>query len=124
MYLIAAFGCLMMLFGFAMVWNPGAFSAGIIAFSKKSYFHLFEILSRIAAGLIFIFYADDTVFPLVIYIIGSGLILVGIGLAFTPPRIHKNFAVWSAGAFKDKFRLIGLVSIPMSLWLVYVALGA
>lgn len=45
MYLITAFGFLMLLFSLAMVWNPVAFSAGIISFSEKPYFHLFEIVS-------------------------------------------------------------------------------
>lgn len=123
MYLIAAFGFLMMLFGLAMVWNPDAFSSGIITFSKKPYFHLFEIASRIIAGLIFIVYADDTVFPVGISIVGYGLILVGIGLALTPPRMHRKFAVWSANEFREKFRLIGIVSIFLSSVLMYVALA-
>ncbi len=53
MYLIAAFGLVMMLFGFAMVWNLSSLSAGIITFSEKPYFHMFEIVSRIVAGFIF-----------------------------------------------------------------------
>lgn len=124
MYLIAAFGFLMMLLSLTMVIKPDSFSAGIITFSEKPYFHLFEIVSRIIAGLIFVIYAAGTVFPTVISIIGFALILVGVGLALTPPRMHRKFAVWSANEFRDKFRLIGVVSVPLSLLLIYVAVGA
>ncbi len=123
MYLIAAFGLLMMLLSLAMVIKPESFSKGIISFSEKTYFHLFEIVSRIIAGLIFITYAADTAFPTVISVIGFALILVGVGLAITPPRMHKKFAVWSANEFRNKFRLIGIISIPLSLLLIYSAVG-
>lgn len=124
MYLIAAFGLLMMLLSLAMVIKPESFSKGIISFSEKTYFHLFEIVSRIIAGLIFITYAVDTAFPTVISIVGFALILVGLGLAMTPPHVHKKFAVWSANEFRNKFRLIGIISIPLSLLLIYSAVGA
>lgn len=124
MYLIAGFGFLMMLLSLSMIIKPDSFSEGIITFSEKSYFHLFEVISRIIAGLIFIAYAEDTVFPTVISIIGFALILVGVGLALTQSRLHRKFAVWSANEFRDKFRLIGIVSVPLSLLLIYVAVGA
>ena len=123
MYLIAAFGFLMMLLSFLMVVKPDSFSKGIILFSEKSYFHLFEIISRIAAGVIFTAYAANTVFPKTILFIGYGIILVGIGLALTPPKLHKKFAVWSANNFRTKFRLIGFASVPLSIFLIYAAIG-
>lgn len=123
MYLITAFGLLMMLLSLVMAIKPNSFSNGIISFSEKPYFHLFEIISRIIAGLIFVIYAADTLFPKIISVIGFALIAVGLGLAVTPPSLHKKFAVWSANNFRDKFRLIGIVSIPLSLLLIYSAAG-
>lgn len=123
MYLIAVFGFLMMMFSIVMVVNPDSFSNGIIWFSKKSYFHLFEIISRIIVGIIFITNSPSTVFPKVIYMIGFILVLVGCGLALTPPHLHKKYAVWSANSFRNKFRIIGIVSIPLSLFLIYIAIG-
>ena len=63
MYLIAAFGFLMMVLSLLMIVKPDAFSKGIIVFSEKSYFHLFEIISRLAAGVIFAGFSANTVFP-------------------------------------------------------------
>ena len=123
MYLIAAFGFLMMLLSLSMVVKPDSFSNGIILFSEKSYFHLFEILSRITAGVIFVAYAANTVFPKTILFIGYGLILVGIGLTLTSPKLHRKFAVWSANSFRSKFRLIGIASVPLSIFLIYAAIG-
>lgn len=124
MYFIASFGFLMMLLSLSMVVKPDSFSNGIISFSEKSYFHLFEIISRITAGIIFVAYAANTIFPKTILCIGYGLILVGIGLALTPPTLHRKFAVWSANNFRSKFRLIGIVSVPLSMFLIYAATGA
>lgn len=123
MYLIAALGLLMTLLSLAMVVKPGSFSDEIISFSKKPYFHLFEIISRVISGIIFVVYAADTLAPKTMYVIGVALIVVGLGLAVTPPSAHKKFAIWSANNFRSKFRLIGLVSIPLALLLIYSAVG-
>lgn len=123
MYLIVAFGILMMLLSLLMVMKPESFSKGIISFSEKSYFHLFEIISRIATGIIFTVYAADTAFPKTILYIGYGLILVGISLALTPPKLHRKFAVWSAISFRNKFRLIGIASLPLSIFFIYAIIG-
>lgn len=123
MYFIAAFGLLMMLLCLFMALKPGAFSDGIISFSEKSYFHPFEIISRLLAGFLFVAYSAGTRFPAVILFIGYGLILVGIGLALTPPKLHRKFARWSANRFRTSFRLIGLASLPLSVLLIYAAFG-
>lgn len=113
MFFIAAFGLLMLLFSLVMVIRPAAFADGIIAFSEQPYFHIVEVVSRIIAGVIFIQYCADTRFPQLILAIGIVLLCVGIGLACTtPPSQHRKFALWSAQAFKNQFRLIGVVSVP------------
>ncbi|MFB2660215.1 hypothetical protein [Shewanella mangrovisoli] len=117
MYFIAAFGLLMLLFSLVMVARPAAFANGIIAFSERPYFHIVEVVSRIIAGVIFIQYCADTRF----LAIGIVLLCVGIGLACTPPSKHRKFALWSAQAFNNQFRLIGVVSVPLSLLLIYAA---
>lgn len=124
MYFIAAFGLLMLLLSLVMVVKPASFSKGIIAFSEQPYFHIVEMFSRIVAGLIFINYSANTRFPQAIFAIGIVLLGVGMGLALTPPRLHRKFALWSAQYFNNKFRLIGLFSIPLSLLLIYCAVGA
>lgn len=122
MYFIASFGILMMLLSTIMVINPSYFSKGIISFSEKRYFHLFEICSRIITGIIFVIYSKETLYPSIFNAIGYILIVVGIGLSITPPKFHKEFAVWSANKFRNKFRLIGIISVPISLALVYAAI--
>ncbi|MFB2641436.1 hypothetical protein ACE02D_03960 [Shewanella bicestrii] len=121
MYFIAAFGLLMLLFSLVMVVRPAAFADGIIAFSERPYFHIVEVVSRIIAGVIFIQYYADTRFPQIFLAIGIVLLCVGIGLACTPPSQHRKFALWSAQAFKNQFRLIGVVSVPLSSLLIYAA---
>lgn len=121
MYFIAAFGLLMLLLSLVMAVKSASFSKGIISFSEQPYFHIVEVFSRIVAGLIFINYSANTRFPQAIFAIGIVLLGVGMGLALTPPRLHRKFALWSAHYFKNKFRLIGLLSVPLSLLLIYSA---
>lgn len=123
MYFIAAFGLLMLLFSLMMLFRPHTFAQGIINFSEQPYFHPFEIISRLIAGGIFIAYALDTQFPLLFKIIGSVLLLVGAGLALTPPALHKKFAVQSANSCKNYFRFIGVVSVVLAIALIYAAVG-
>ncbi|MDF3123666.1 hypothetical protein [Rheinheimera sp. 1928-s] len=123
MYFIAAFGVLMLLFSLMMLFRPDAFAQGIISFSERPYFHPFEIISRLIAGGIFVAYAADTQFPLLFQVIGLVLLLVGTGLALTPPRLHKKFAVQSANSCRNYFRLIGAVSVGLSFALIYAAVG-
>jgi uncharacterized protein YjeT (DUF2065 family) len=123
MYFIAAFGLLMLLLSLMMLFRPYAFAQGIINFSEQPYFHPFEIISRLIAGGVFVAYAADTQFPLLFKVIGLVLLLVGAGLALTPPRLHKKFAVQSANSCKNYFRFIGVVSVVLAIALIYAAVG-
>jgi uncharacterized protein YjeT (DUF2065 family) len=123
MYFIAAFGLLMLFFSLMMLFRPHNFAQGIINFSEQPYFHPFEIISRLIAGGIFIAYGPDTQFPLLFKIIGSVLLLVGVGLACTPPGLHKKFAVQSANSCRNYFRFIGVVSVVLAIALIYAAVG-
>lgn len=123
MYFIAAFGLLMLVFSLMMFIRPDAFAQGIINFSEQPYFHPFEILSRLIAGGIFVLYAAETQFPQLFHVLGTVLLLVGAGLALTPARIHKKFAVQSAHRCRNYFRWIGLVAVVLALALIYAALG-
>ena len=122
MYAIAFFGLLMMMLSIMMIKSPQAWSKNIIKFSQQSFFHPFEILSRVSFGLIFIHYSEQTGFPTLMAIIGNLLIAVGIGLLCTPPSLHRRFAVWSAVKFKAVFRWAGFVSFLFGLFLVYASL--
>ena len=123
MYFIAAFGLLMLLLSLMMFFRPDAFAQGIINFSEQPYFHPFEIISRLVAGGIFVAYAPDTQFPLLFKIIGLVLLLVGAGLACTPPGLHKKFAVQSANSCRNCFRFIGIASVVLAVALIYAAIG-
>ena len=49
------FRFLMMILSRIMIVNPEYWSDGIVSFSKKSWFHPFEIISRFGFGLAFVF---------------------------------------------------------------------
>ena len=123
MYLITFFGLLLMLLSIVMIASPEYWSRGIVKFSEQSYFHPFEILSRLAFGVVFIVSADQTLYPTLMLAIGYLLLTVGVGLLLTPPSKHKQFAVWSAHRFKNTFRPMGLVSLFFGAFLIYTAVS-
>ncbi len=122
MYIITFFGVLMMLLSIVMMVRPDYWSAVIIRFSKKTYFHPFEILSRFLLGLAFIMFSDQTAHPMIILAVGYLLVVVSITLLITPPSKHKQFAVWSAQRFLKVFRPAGFFSFMFGMFLVYTTL--
>lgn len=104
-----------------MIANPEKFSRWIVSFSEKSYFHPFEIISRLAAGVGFTYFSGETRFPAMFLGIGILLVAVGAGLLLTPPSRHRQFARWSAEAFKGKFRFFGLCSLLFAGFLIFAA---
>jgi len=122
MYIIIFFGFLMFLLSLIMIINPAYWANGIIKFSEKSWFHPFEIISRFVFGLGFVLFAGQTLYPTLMSIIGYGLIAVSVGLLFTPPSKHREFALWSAEKFKNYFRWFGFVSLVFGAFLIYGAI--
>ena len=121
MYFIAAFGFLMICLSIIMIVNPNYWSNGIIDFSRKTYFHWFEVGSRIIAGLVFVFYGKNTLYPQLIHSFGYLLIAVAFGLIITGSVKHRQFAVWSAHKFKNIFRPAGIGSFIFGTFLIYIS---
>lgn len=104
-----------------MIVNPKKWSNGIINFSKKPYFHWFEIISRLIAGLLFVRYSETTLYPQLVLSIGYLLMAVGFGLVITGSVKHRRFAVWSALKFKSTFRPAGFGSLIFGSFLIYIS---
>lgn len=122
MFIVAFFGLLMMILSVLMIVNPDYWADGIIKFSEKSWFHPFEIISRFVFGLLFVLSARQTPYPTLILVIGYLLIAVSVGLLFTPPSKHKQFALWSAEKFRTKFRPLGFLSLLFGAFLVFLSI--
>jgi hypothetical protein len=71
---------------------PKRWSNGIILFSEKPYFHIFEIISRFLFGIIFLISYSQNKFPMLLISIGSLLIVVSIGLVILGETRHRQFA--------------------------------
>ena len=121
MYFISLFGALMVLLSIIMVVSPEYWSKGIMKFSEKPFFHPFEIVSRLLFGVVLVVFADQTLYPIFMSFLGYVLVLVGVGLAFTPPSRHRQFAVWSAQKFKEMFRPAGIGSLLFGTFIIYAA---
>ena len=121
MYFIAAFGILLMCLSVIMIVNPNYWSNGIVDFSKKPYFHWFEIISRIISGVLFVLFNESTSYPQLILSLGYILIAVGFGLILIGSVKHRQFAVWSAHRFKSTFRPSGIASFIFGIFLIYVS---
>ncbi|WP_419148814.1 hypothetical protein [Pseudoalteromonas 'SMAR'] len=121
MYFIAAFGILMMCLSLIMIVSPNYWSNGIIEFSKKPYFHWFEVISRLIAGFGFVLFSNSTLYPQLVFGIGCLLITIGLGLIITGSAKHRKFAIWSAHKFKSTFRPAGFGSFLFGILLIYIS---
>jgi len=124
MLVVSIFGLLSLALGLAMIVSPARWAEGIVRFSQKSWFHPFEILTRLGFGAGFILSADQTRYPAVMTAIGWLLVGVGVALLMTPPAKHRAFAVWSAQRFLPVFRIAGCFSCGLGGFLIFAALGA
>jgi uncharacterized membrane protein HdeD (DUF308 family) len=121
MVFIVTFGLIMVLLSLQMMKKPGEFSAAIIKFSNQSYFHIFEILSRLIFGLIFIYYAPSTSAVMINTVLGYLMLFTSILLVFLGAQKHRKFALWSARKFRSMFRFSGIFSFVFGVYIVYSA---
>ncbi|WP_160056029.1 hypothetical protein [Shewanella litoralis] len=105
-----------------MLLKPVAFADAIIVFSRKRYFHYFEILSRLAIGAALLLDAHNTAYPLVFEFIGNLLFIVAIVLVFMAEKHHKKFAVTAAKQCVSWFKPAGLAAIAFGLWTLYASM--
>jgi uncharacterized protein YjeT (DUF2065 family) len=120
---MAFFGILMILLSVLMVINPDNWSNGILKFSQMTYFHEFEIVSRLSFGAVFVAFSEQTLYPGVMRFFGYLMVAVGLGLLIAGSSRHKQFAVWSARKFNKTFRPAGFASIVFGAFIVYAALN-
>lgn len=101
-----------------MIVDPVGWSAGIVSFSKKRWFHTFEIISRFLFAIVFmaaLTYSDY----MMLYAALSGLLaFTTVYLIVLGEKKHKQFAIWSARKFKKWFRVLGFFSLAFGTFLV------
>ncbi|NMP16839.1 hypothetical protein HII16_10890 [Thalassotalea sp. Y01] len=123
MLVFIAFGLLMCYFCLQMVVRPVQFAERIIHFSHWRYFHPFEILTRLGFGLLFITYAQATRYPLFFDMFGLLMVLVALGLTFTPVKKHQAFALQVAQQLKPYFRYVGILTLPLGPFIIFAAIS-
>lgn len=122
MYLLLIFGIGMVGFGCFMVGKPLQFSRGIVQFSEKPWFHIFEIVSRGIFGILFLSVAGSTAYPSFVTFFGGLLCFVSLFLIIIGPTRHKRFALLTSGIGKN-FRVLGLVALACGAGLIYLGLA-
>ncbi len=123
MYPIAAIGLLTIILSVYMIVSPSGWSKGILAFSEKPYFHVFEIVSRFLLGVVLIVFSGETLHPRIFLYFGYLLFGVSVFLLIMGPTRHRAFAVKSAGLGK-LFRPAGFFSLAIGVFVVYSATGS
>ena len=122
MYAIAAIGLMTIILSSIIIASPAAWSRGILAFAAKPYFHIFEITSRLTLGGVLIYFADSTMYPLVLKIVGGVFIFAGMFLIAAGSKRHREFAVRSA-AFLKLFRPAGIAGVIFGAFIIYIAVA-
>jgi len=119
MILLTIFGAGMFILGTVMLLKPLTFSNGIAAFSRKVWFHSFEVTSRLVVGLLFMLCADSSAYPRLVMALGGLLCFVAVFLIIIGAERHKRFALLTAN-IGNKFRPLGVVAQVCGIALVWV----
>ncbi len=109
-------------FGCFMVAKPRQFSKGIVQFSEKPWFHIFEIVSRGTFGVFFLLVAGSSAYPTLIAILGGVLCFVSLFLIIIGPARHKRFALLTSSIGKN-FRALGFIALACGAGLIYLGLA-
>lgn len=123
MIFVLLFGFGMSIFGFYMSIKPTQFSKGIIQFSEKSWFHLFEITTRFVLGGAFIAFSQQTNYPRVVFSLGIIFCIASVFLLLLGSKKHRQFAVFISEYLKNKFRYIGYFAIILGAVIMYIAVA-
>ena len=121
-YPLAAVGLLMMFLSAVMIISPDAWSRGILSFSEKSYFHVFEIASRLLIGAVLALVAGDTRYPVFTCVLAAAFLFAGVFLIMIGRTRHRAFAVRTA-TFTRLFRPAGFASLALGAFIVFAAIG-
>ncbi|MGB2741254.1 MAG: hypothetical protein WBC60_11960 [Cognaticolwellia sp.] len=122
MVLVSSFGLLMMMLSVLMIKSPRAFARGIIVFSQQTYFHVFEIISRLFFGLVFLYYSRFTLAPNINAALGYLMIFTALLLLVIGAKDHRAFALWSVQKFSAIFRFCGFLSFTFGGYIIYTTL--
>lgn len=122
MYAIIAIGLLTIGLSSIMLFNPKGFSRGLAAFTEKSWFHMFEIVTRIVLGAVLIVFGGSSSYPNFLFGLGclftfAGLILIAMG-----SKRHREFAAKSA-SIGWLFQPAGIAGILFGSFLIYAAVA-
>lgn len=121
MWFITLSGLLIIAVSLVILFKPVYFAFKTIQFSHQSWFHPFEVSSRIIIGALFIYYAEQTHYATIFSYIGYLILGVGIGLIFLPVNLHRKFARLCA-AKVQWLRAPAVLGIGFGGFLIYAAL--
>lgn len=122
MYLIVAYGLAVSLVSVALILDTGRVVDLAIRYCNWPFMHGFEILINAAFGGAFLFLAEEARYPMLFKIYGGLLLVIGLGLAFVPPRLHRRYGEWSIEKFRGIFRPVAPIGVLFGILVIYSAI--
>jgi hypothetical protein len=122
MYAIASIGAFTVVLSIIMIVSPSAWSRGILSFGQKPYFHIAETVSRLFLGSILLFFANETLYPRFVKVVGCIFLFAGAFLIIAGEKRHREFAVKSATYIKI-FRPAGFGGVAFGAFMIYAAIA-
>lgn len=119
---IAAMGLLTVVLSLIMIVNPKGWARGILAFAAWRWFHIFEITSRLALGLVLLYFADQTLYPTVMRVLGGLFMFAGAFLIFMGVKRHREFADRVA-EYVWLYRPAGIAALGFGVFVIYAAVA-
>ncbi len=123
MILIALYGLMIVLISLWMIVSPQSCVGRAIAYCRSPFMHPVDIGLSLVFGSVFVYYANQTAFPVPIKGFGLLLLAVGTGLIVVPPSLHQRYGVWSIEKTAPHWRWLAVFSLLAGLFFIYAGLS-
>ncbi len=117
--LIIVFGLLIFLAGILLIINPEVIFKVLRENSDKLWLHIGAIVMRLLLGVLLIYQASISKFPVAVEVIGWVAIFAAIFLAVIGRKNFKRLISWAFSLVKPLGRIGGILALCFGSFLIY-----
>ena len=118
-YIIILFGLATLLAGVVIVINPEAIFGVLRKHYEKVSLHVLAVVIRVVLGILLIFYASESKFPIIIEILGWLSLVAAFIFAIIGRQHFLNLMNWAFSLLKTYGRVGGVFAMVFGGFLVY-----
>lgn len=119
---IILFGLFIISIAVTIMLRPESFTGILTRHARAAWVHLLAVVVRIVFGLVLVFYAEQSRFPLALQIIGWIAIVAGVMLALLPREKFARLLMWALERFSSYLPFAALIATILGGFLIYAVI--